>query len=235
MPLKIVLITEPKVHLANTNFQQLKDNKLMATDIDILYINKSNDQDDPTILVFMKPTDSNFSAESTAWQVIKNIGYNSWHRFTYTLDTEVQVVWDNGKSGTLPLKTSNSKNYALKNTAGGFSLEESGSSNASNEFDVINKVSTPGGMSVVALKDGKPIAIKHEVAKNQKAEFVFHPKLYFGVCSEFEEGDIVSSAVMSEEFKEIALEGLSSIIITMKGDAANGYTFEVSQGIPAAA
>jgi hypothetical protein len=207
----------------------------MATDINITYINKSNDQDDPTILVFMQPTESNFSAYSTAWQVIKNIGFNSWHKFTYTLDTAVQAIWDNGNSGTLPLETTNGRNYALRNTPGGFSLVESGSSNANNEFDVTNKVVTPGGISVVALKDSKPIAVKHEVARNQKAEFVFHPRLYFGVTSEYEVGDIVSSAVMSEGFQLISLEGLSSVTVTMRGNAANGYTFEMTDRLPAVA
>ncbi|MDJ0555010.1 MAG: hypothetical protein QNJ68_11305 [Microcoleaceae cyanobacterium MO_207.B10] len=74
----------------------------MATDINIMYFNKCNDQDDSTILVFMNPKESNFVAELTAWQVIKNIGYKSWHKFTCTLDTVVQKMWNDDKSGILP-------------------------------------------------------------------------------------------------------------------------------------
>jgi hypothetical protein len=207
----------------------------MTTDIEILYVNKSDDRDNPSILVFMQPTESNFSAYSTAWQVINNIGYNSWHKFIYTLDTAVVATWDDGRSGTFPMPTSNGKSYALKNTPGGFSLVENGNSSADNEFDVVNKVVTPGGISVVAFKDGKPIAMKNQVARNEKAEFVIHPKLYFGVTSEYEVGDIIDSAVMSEEFTDISLEGLSSATITLKGNAANGYTFELSQTMAAVA
>ncbi|MFB8787305.1 MAG: hypothetical protein U7123_00240 [Potamolinea sp.] len=204
----------------------------MATDIQILYVNKSNDQDNPSILVFQKPTESNFAAESTAWQVIDSIGYNCWHKFTYTLDTEVQVLWDNGNSGTFPIATKNGKNYSLKQSNGGFTLEESGNSGASDEFDVTNKVSVKDGVCVVASKDGKAILKKQAIAKNQKAEFVFHPKLYFGLSSEYQVGDIVDSAVMSDDFKDISLEGLQSLTVTLTGNATNGYAFEVSDTVP---
>ncbi len=205
----------------------------MSTNVDILFINKSNDEDNSNVLVFMKPTESNFAAQATAWQVIKDIGYNCWHKFSYTLDTSVIALWENGKSGTFPMSTTNGKNYALKQTKGGFTLEENGNGNAPNEFDVINKIATPHGISVVAFKDGNPILTKNTVSKGEKAEFVFHPKLYFGLSSEYEVGDIVSSSVMSEEFKEISLEGLKSITVTMTGNPANGYSFEVTEQIPA--
>jgi hypothetical protein len=205
----------------------------MTTDINVLFVNKSNDEDNSNVLVFMKPTESNFAAQATAWQVIDNIGYNCWHKFTYTLDTSVIATWDNGKSGTFPMDTTNGKTYALKQTKGGFSLEENGNGNAPNEFDVINKVGTPNGISVVAFKDGNPILTKNTVAKGEKAEFVFHPKLFFGLSSEYQVGDVLSSGVMSEEFKEVSLEGLKSITVTMKGNPADGYTFEVSDSVPA--
>ncbi len=205
----------------------------MTTDINILFVNQSNDRDNSNVLVFMKPTESNFAAQSTAWQIIKDIGYNCWHKFTYTLNTSVIALWDGGKSGTFPIDTANGKTYALKQTKGGFSLEENGNGNTPNEFDVINKVSVPNGVSVIAFKDGNPILTKQTVAKGEKAEFVFHPKLYFGVSSEYQVGDVISSAVMSEDFKEVSLEGLKSATVTMRGNAAKGYTFEVSEQIPA--
>lgn len=204
----------------------------MTTDINILYVNESNDEDNSSVLVFMKPTESNFAAESTAWQVIDNIGYNCWHKFTYTLNTSVIAMWDNGKSGTFPMDVSNGKTYVLKETKGGFSLQEH-EGRTTNEFDVINQVRTANGISVVAFKDSKPILTKNSIAKGEKAEFVFHPKLYFGLSSEYEVGDCVSSAVMSEEFKEVNLEGLKSLTVTMKGNAADGFIFEISEEVPA--
>jgi hypothetical protein len=205
----------------------------MATDINILYVNESNDEDNSSVLVFMKPTESNFAAKATAWQVIDNIGYNCWHKFTYTLNTSVIAMWDNGKSGTFPMDTSNGKTYALKETKGGFSLDENGKTCAANEFDVINQVRTAHGISVVAFKDSKPILTKNSIAKGEKAEFVFHPKLYFGLSSEYEVGEVVSSAVMSDEFKEVNLDGLKSLTVTLKGNAADGFTFDISEEVPA--
>ena len=205
----------------------------MASGINILYVNESNDEDNSSVLVFMKPTESNFSAKATAWQVIDNIGYNCWHKFTYTLNTSVIAMWDNGKSGTFPMDTSNGKTYVLKETNGGFSLDENAKGCAANEFHVLNQVRTANGISVVAFKDGKPILTKNSVAKGEKAEFVFHPKLYFGLSSEYQVGDVVSSAVMSEEFKEVSLEGLKSLTVTRKGNAADGFTFDTSEEVPA--
>src|ERR671933_1829308 len=156
----------------------------MSTDIKITYVNKSNDQDDPTVLVFAKPTPSSLAAEATAWQVIKNIGYNAWHKFIYTRATSIQVLWDNERSGTFPIEVTNGKSYSFKPKMGGFYLEESGVSNAPDEFDIINKVSVSNGVSVVALKDENPIAMKNSVAKGEKVELVFYPRLYFGLSSE---------------------------------------------------
>jgi hypothetical protein len=205
----------------------------MSTDINILFVNKSNDEDNSSVLVFMKPTESNFAAQSTAWQVIDNIGYNCWHKFTYTLNTSLIVTWDGGKSGTFPMDTTNGKTYALKQTKGGFSLEENGNGKDPNEFDVTNKISVVSGISVVAFKDGNPILTKNSVAKGEKAEFVFHPQIYFGLSSEHQVGDVVSSGVMSEEFKEVSLEGLKSVTVTLKGNAGDGFTFDISDKVPA--
>jgi hypothetical protein len=199
----------------------------MAINIEIKIINQSKHNGDPSILVFMQPATSDLAANATAWQVIQNIGYNCWHKFTYTVDTEIRVEWDKGTSGTLPLKTSNGKNYALKNTPGGFSLQENGSNDTSCEFDVINKVAILGGISVFALKDGQPIAVKHEVGLNEKAQFVFHPKLYIGLSSEYKVGALVSSDTMSEGFTEISLEGRESVTLLLRGNDAVGYTFDV--------
>lgn len=205
----------------------------MSTDTKITYVNKSNDQDDPTVLVFAKPTQSSLAAEATAWQVIKNIGYNSWHKFTYTRATSIQVLWDNERSGTFPIEVTKGKSYTFQPKRGGFFLEESGVSNAPDEFDIINEVSVSNGISVVALKDGNPILTRSSVAKGEKVEFVFHPKLYFGLSSEYHVGDSITTAVMSDEFKEISLEGLQSLTVTLVGNAENGYTFEVSDQVPA--
>ena len=202
----------------------------MATDIKITYINKSKSyhQFKPAVLVYMQPTKSNFAAESTAWQVIKNIGYNSWHKFTYSLATSVQVIWDNnGQSDTFTMNTINGKNYSFEETDSGFSLVESGSSIATNQFEVINNVNATAGISVVALKDGHPIQIKHQVYSKQNVTFTFNPKLYFGISSKYKVGDIISPTELSEEFTEISLSGSSSLRVIMNS-SINGYTFMTS-------
>lgn len=198
----------------------------MSTDIKITYLNKSSHQGKPTVLVYTQPPVSPFAAQTTAWQVIKNIGYNSWHKFTYPLATFVQVIWDNkGQNEVLTMETTIGKNYSFEETDNGFSLIESGQSLAENQFDVTNNISTPQEISVVALKGANPIQIKHKIARNQKAVFVINPKLYFGISSQYKVGDIVSPIAVSEGFREVSLEESSSITVLLRGDADNGYSF----------
>lgn len=203
----------------------------MSTDINITYINKSNHRGNPTVLVYMQPPVSPFAAESTAWQVIKNIGYNSWHKFTYTFATSIQVLWgNNGQPETLTMNATNGKNYSFAETDSGFSLIESDSNLAANQFEVTNNTSTLKEISIAALKDGHPIQIKYQVARNQKAVFVINPKLYFGLSSNYKVGDIITPATMNEGFTEVSLEGSSSLSVSMRGDAANGFTFLTFHG-----
>lgn len=197
----------------------------MSINTEILYVNKSNNQSSPEILVFMEPISADLKAYSTAWQVIKNIGYNCWHGFTYTLDTKVAVTWDHGKSGTFPTMVENGKKYTFSKGPTGYTLENSGSIEANNEFDVINKAQEPNGVSVVAYKDNSPIATKAVVARNSKAEFVIHPKIYLGVSSEYEVGEVIDSEVISEDFTMINLEGLKSVTVELHGNPDQGYTF----------
>ncbi len=69
---------------------------------------------------------------------------------------------------------------------------------------------------------------KKIVAYGQKATFVLHPKLYWGLASEIQEGEQLSSAVLnSTSFYELDLEGLTEVTIGLYGNAQSGYDFKV--------
>lgn len=199
----------------------------MSTDIKITYTNKSYHRGHPTVVVFTKPITSSFVAQPTVWQAIKNIGYNSWHKFTYTLTTSVQVSWNhNGQPKTLTMEAAIGKNYSFEETEKGFSLVENCSSQEPYQFEIVNNVSTIEEISVVAFKDGNPIQFKEQVRKNQKVVFALPPQLCFKISSEYNVGDIVSPKLIDEEVTEISMQGLYSFDVILKGDANNAYTFE---------
>ena len=69
---------------------------------------------------------------------------------------------------------------------------------------------------------------KKIVAYDQKATFVLHTKLYWGLASEIQEGDQLSSAVLnSDSFFEQDLEGMSEVTVGLYGNAQDGYMFKI--------
>jgi hypothetical protein len=199
----------------------------MSTDIQINYVNKSYHRGHPTIIVFTKPVISPNASQPTVWQAIKNIGYNCWHKFTYTVATSVQVSWNkDNQQETLTVDNVIGKNYSFEKTQSSYSLVETGSNQEAHQFEIINNVSTLKEISVIAYKDGNRIQIKERVASNQKVVFVFHSKLYFGISSSYEVGDVINPEMISQGFTEISLQGLHSCDVILKGDAENGYIFE---------
>jgi hypothetical protein len=202
----------------------------MTTDTQILYVNQSSDENNESVLVLLQP---HSEAAAIAWQVIANIGRNCWHKFTYTADTSIQVLWDGGRSGMFPVAGANGKSYVFRQTAGGFQLEENGSSSNPSEISVLNQVSTPGGISVVVLKDGNPILVKHEVSRDEEAIISLPKSLYFGIASDYQEGVMVNLEHHAQPFTAISTEGLKSLTVTRKGSTAEGYVFVTSDVIPA--
>lgn len=201
-----------------------------TNNIKIKYINKLSDlRGNPCVVVFTEiPNVSGTSA--VAWQVFNNISSEDWQTFNYTFATSVQVTWNNGKSG-IPIVEVKNSSFSFEETERGFSLVENGSSATPNEFEVINKAKIPGGISVRAFKDGKPIVVKHTVAKDQKARFAFQPKLYWAVVSDIDVGDIVYLKDIPN-YTEISLDGLQSLSVILTGNLQDGYTFTASEKVP---
>lgn len=207
---------------------------MQTNDIKIKYNNKvSDNQSNPCVVVFTDITKSP-DASAIAWQVIKKSHRDGFYTFNYTLATSIQVTWNQGKSGTSKVKVQDSS-WLFEDTGKGFSLIENNSIATANQFEVINKVSIPGGISVTAFKDGNPIAVKHTVAKGQKAKFIFHPKLYWAVVDDIDVGDIIYLEDLSDKtYTEISLQDLKSltVIVTLNGSLNDGYSFTVSEEIP---
>jgi len=65
-------------------------------------------------------------------------------------------------------------------------------------------------------------------ASHQKASFVLHPKIYWGVASEIQEGQAISSAVLkSDNFFTQDIEGVNNSVVTLTGNPKAVYKFEV--------
>lgn len=201
---------------------------MQTSDITIKYINNvSDDPGKPCVVVFTNITNS-ARPWAIAWQVIENINQRDWYTFNYTLGTSIQVTWDNGKSGTPIIKLPNSS-FSFEDTGKGLSLVENDLIGTNNQFSVTNKATISGGITVTVFKDNNPIAVRHNVAKGQRANFLLQPKLYWAIVSDIDVGEIIYLEDIS--YTEISLEGLKSLTMKLTGSLQEGYTFHSSQDI----
>jgi hypothetical protein len=97
-----------------------------------------------------------------------------------------------------------------------------------NAIEVSSQVQVAGGIQAQLLKDDKVFLQENLVAYGQKATFILEPKLYWGIASDIQEGQLINTAVLqTDAFFEQDLEGVSQATVTLTGDPASGYQFTV--------
>lgn len=202
----------------------------MSSNVKITYVNKSMNKDLPNIFLFIKNEVPTFDClkDGIAWKVIKDVGRESSCKFVFPIETEVSASWNNGTCSTRMLPSEIGSRYTVEKNETGIILQKDGNAGNTRSIDVSNNVHTENGISVDMYKDGRIMMTKNIVGYGQKATFVLHPKLYWGIASEIQEGEQISSAVLdSEHFFEQNLEGLSNVTIALHGNAEEGYQFVV--------
>lgn len=202
----------------------------MSSNIKITYVNHSLNMDQPKIFLFAKNETPTFDVlkSGIAWKVIDKVGRGSICRFPFPVETQVCATWNGRTCFTNTLQAVQGRSYnVIKDDTGIVLLEGDNAGNISS-IDVLNEVQIPGGLSVDLYKDGRILTTENIVAYHQKATFVIHPKLYWGIASEIQEGDQISSAVLnSTHFFEQDLTGVSETTVALYGNAEQGYQFKI--------
>ncbi len=204
----------------------------MGSQVKVKYVNKSMNKDLPKIFVFTKNEIPTFDAlkHGVAWRVIEDIGRGSSSEFTFPIETSVGATWSDGENQTARLNALIGRRYTVEKNSSGIVLSENGDALDTKSIDVTNTIHTQNGISAQLYKDGRLMMEKKIVAYNQKATFVLHPRLYWGIASEIVEGDALSSAVLdSDQFYELNIEGLSRVEISLNGNAKEGYQFHIDK------
>jgi hypothetical protein len=202
----------------------------MGSSVNITYVNKSMNMDLPNIFIFMKNEIPTFDCleDGVAWKVIKDVGRESSCQFVFPIDTEVSSSWNGGSCKTNKLPSVIGNKYIVSKDDTGIVITADGSAGNTRSIDVCNNVHVENGISVDLYKDGRIMMSKNIVGYDQKATFVLHPKLYWGIASEIQEGEQLSSAVLdSDHFFEQNLEGVSNVTIALYGNAQDGYQFKI--------
>lgn len=203
---------------------------MYTSDVKITYVNNSMNEDMPNIFVFTRNELPSFDAirNGVAWKVIKNIGRGSKSNFIYPYQTSIRATWENGTNETNELICKIGKRYTVEQNATGIVLKQDGNATAANDIELMNNIQVKKGVSAELLKGDNVIVKKNIVAYEQKASFQIAPKIYWGIASEIEISQSISSAVLdSNVFFEQDLTNVSAATVSLNGNAEIGYNFKI--------
>ncbi len=189
---------------------------IQTMDIQLNFINQSNDQNNSQIVIFQKNVATSFDEVAVAWKVIQNCGQGENHPFVYSLQTGVSAGDPYGNFSQ-PLPSTEGSRFDMVLTPSGDQLRPSNQqATASNEIEVYNGLDK-GAISAYVHRSGSVCAVKTGIAPGQKAIFEFKPTIWVGVVSQVQEGEVMDSAIISQVNTEISLLGITKANIIMTG------------------
>jgi hypothetical protein len=194
-------------------------------DVKLNFINNSNDLNNSEIVIFQKNEATGFDELAVAWQVIKYCGQGDNHPFNYPATMAVGAS-DSYGNYTPQLNAQNGQLFQVALTASGDTLSSAGQGTSSQQVQVLNNLAK-GAINAGIYKDGKLLAIKTNIAPQQKAVFQFKPTIWIGVASQVAQGEVMNSAIISNINTELSLLGIVSadIVMTGGGPGANSTPF----------
>jgi hypothetical protein len=184
-------------------------------DIQLNFINQSNDLNSSKVVIFQKNVATDFEELSVAWQVIQNCGQGENHPFTFPMGMQVgsSDAWGNFSP---KLVAQSGQMFEMAKTANGDQLSPTSTPVNPTEVHVLNSLPV-GAMNASIYKAGKLLATKTSIVPQEKAVFQFKPTIWIGVASQVEEGKVMNSAIISAVNTEIPLLGIASADILMTG------------------
>ncbi|AZJ36354.1 hypothetical protein [Tenacibaculum singaporense] len=198
----------------------------MSNTIKLNFINRSNDANNSDVVIFQKNVASNFDEHHIAWKVIKNPSHKESHPIHYSTNFQVAAS-DSYGNFTPHLSAYDGSSFEMVEKASGYTLQPS-QYFATNidEVEIQNNLEL-GSININCYKDGKLLATKRNIAPGQKAVFKFNPKIYIGVTSGIEEGQILNPAIISKINTEINLFEVQSADIVMTGGGSEPFNFSL--------
>ncbi len=198
-----------------------------GSDIRLRLVNNSQDVSDSSIVIFQKNVAETPDETAVAWRVIENLGHQDHHPFVYPLDFSIAAgdAWGNFTPQHLATL---GQRWEMKREASGDVLVLSSTpASRPDEVELVNSLDR-GEISACIYRDGKLLALKTSISPGQKAVFKFLPRLYIGVVSQIEEGQVMGSAVISQVNTEISLLGVGSADIVMTGGGPDPIQFNLA-------
>lgn len=202
----------------------------MQVDIQLNFINESNDQNNSEIVIFQKNVATSFDEIAVAWKVIKNCGTGWHHPFTFPMEMQLSASDAWGNELVTPMTAYNGQLFDVHTSGSGSDMDYVGPSPSRKEIQLRNDFAQ-GSINAKIYKNGKLLALKTGVSPGQKAVFQFKPTIWIGVVSQIQEGQVMNSAIISDINSEIGLLGVAAADIVMTGGGtgpnATPFTFSL--------
>jgi len=185
-------------------------------DIEITFINNSNDMNNSEVVIFQKNVATNFESTAVAWKVIKNCGRNWSYKFTYPMSFDVAAADSYGNISDQQAAENGQKWDVVRSYSGDILQLDSESASSQNEIEVKNDLPM-SAIDAQIYKSGSLLALKTGVAPSEKAVFEFKPEIYVGVNAQVEEGAVINSAILSDIDQKFSLLGITKANLIMTG------------------
>lgn len=202
--------------------------------IKLNFINKSNDKNNSSIVIFQKPTNPDWNMETIAWKVIKNCGQGNNHPFEYDFNLQISAGDSYGNFTPKFNADPGDSLDMVRNDSGDVLQLNNGGSTTSTEIQVNNHLLV-GSIDACCYRSDKLVAKKTNIVPGEEAIFEFNPIIYVGIISNVEEGTVINSAIVKEINTEFSLMGLKSADLIMTGGGSGNdstpYIFTIDNKV----
>jgi hypothetical protein len=185
--------------------------------IQLNFINRSNDTNNSTVVIFQKNVARSPADTAVAWRVIGNCGHLDCHSFTYSPGYGVTARDSYGNYSPLWMTSGGQRLEVVKDEEWGYAIELSTRpANDPKEVMLLNGL-MDGAIDVQCYRDEKMLAVETWVPPGQHAVFEFQPRIFVGVVSGIEEGAVMDAETVSGIHSDFDLTGVTSADIVMTG------------------
>jgi len=204
-------------------------------DVCLNFINESNDTNNSEIVIFQKNIAYEYDSNPIAWHVFQNIGRWDHHPFTFPYQLTIAAS-DSYGNYSPQLDAEDGDAFAIESDTTGSVLVANGSGIDPRQIEFRNALAR-GAATANIFRAGKLLACSTSVVPRQRTIFRFEPKIWIGVVSQIEEGQVMSSAITSDINTELSVLGVASADIVMtgggSGPAATPFEFELKNVVMA--
>jgi hypothetical protein len=205
----------------------------MSSDIQLQLVNQSNDVNNSQIIIFQKDITLGRGSPPVAWKVLPMPSPGGSQPFTYPIDLQLSADDGQGHS-TAPFSVTPGETWDLERASDGAGLVASlhtrfhfppaprrlhlGTSPLALPGEVqLRNALTEGSINARIYRDGHLLASAEGIAPGQQAGFALTPKIFIGVASNVQQGQVLDPATVAVTPAELSLDGIQSADIVMTG------------------